>query len=100
MDPPTQGYHHCKWTLTKPIKPTIFSAQDGQYLDQFNKELRKKHSKLDQAVQHLATKIGYPSTLKSFKDEQIKTTTELMMENYDDQSEKFTLLLKELTLRN
>jgi len=37
IDPPTPGYHHCKWTATKPNKPTIFSAQDGQFLDQFNK---------------------------------------------------------------
>ena len=26
MDPFTT-YHHCKWTATKPNKPTIFSAQ-------------------------------------------------------------------------
>ena len=91
MDPPAPGYHHCKWTATKPNKPIIFSAQDGQFLDQFNKELNQKHSKLDQAVQHLATKKGYPSTLKSFKDELIKTATELRMNNYDEQSEKIHL---------
>ena len=53
--------------------------------------MNQKYRKLDQAVRHLATKLGYTSTLKSFKDELIKTSTELRMDDYDDQSEKIHL---------
>ena len=41
MDPFTP-YHHCKWTATKPNKPTIFSAQDCPLLEQFIKDLKQQ----------------------------------------------------------
>ena len=36
MIDPNTPEHYFKWTATKPKKPTVFSAQDCQFLDHIN----------------------------------------------------------------